>query len=169
MEIAERGKVGSIIIDTDKQRYSFMVPPGCDASIDESERTISFGNKKSSLKIKWGDSYLGGLPDENTLQKIVLNYYPGGAILQSHRCTTAAGLGWYFDVKRVYSDDYSTTTRHAILRCKDGAFEIVLTASSPDFRSQLALFSDVASSFNVVSKTELKEASRRAVVTENGN
>jgi len=155
MEIAERGTVDSIIVDTDEQRYSFMLPPGCQASIDETERAIVFGNKKSSLKIQWGNCYLNGLPDENTLRTVVLNRYPEAAVLQSRGCAIGAGSGWFFDLKRAYAVDYSVTIRHAILPCRGGAFEFVLTASSRDFPSQQGVFSAVTSSFHVIPKDVL--------------
>lgn len=158
MEVAERGAVGAVIVDAAGRRYSFMVPSGCQPSIDEAEHAISFGNHKSILKVQWGEGFLHGLPDENTLQTLVLNRYPGAAILQSHRCTTGATSGWYFDLKRVYSADYSMTIRHAIVPCKGGSFEIVLSAASSDFRSQQGLFSTVTSSLHVVAKPELNKA-----------
>ena len=135
------------MIQTDTEKFSFMLPPGMACGIDENERTITLKTDKATVIVRMVSGYFGGLPEESNLRQSVLNQHPGAAILQSMPCAGGGKTGWFFDLKRALNLNTILTIRHAIVPCRSGAFEFICTASSADFETQKGLFSSIIGSF----------------------
>lgn len=135
VEIAERGKVESVLIQC--LQYSITLNPPADYSMrpDLPRRTLTYVSQEGTvaLSLHFTTNFPSSLPGPERLRQIVAKQYPDGTIYYTSDCVTGVGTGWFCDVERYSTPTVRSITRHGFVSVKGGSIEFIFSTEKSRF------------------------------------
>ncbi|MGA3180396.1 MAG: hypothetical protein ABSF38_08655 [Verrucomicrobiota bacterium] len=158
LELAEGGKIDTMVVVLGAERVTVRVPHGYGAQVRADKNSVVFTDKDgtTAITLKATADSPGVMPDEEVLRSKALAANPGGTNLEWSTCPTGYKPAKVADSVRTVTSSLSLKVRHAFVACPEGTLEVICAANGVDFENACVVFNALISSLQVelVNKAE---------------
>jgi hypothetical protein len=152
-KIPERGAVALLVLETARDRFSFMPPAGWSARLDGAARKVTFDAQRGlalvTVHLSTNPAVVAWDGDALPSRDHVASRWPGSTVTEEFAQPAGLGLGRAFVLRATSTRNDPWITRVVVVPMRHGVLELALSAPASEFNRHVHGFGNLVNTMKL--------------------